>query len=395
MSQNRKAKDIFKVLFLEKSILKFSITAIIGLAFSVAVILSAIGLMDGFEFTLKKSLQTSDGDLYISKKNSYLSLSDLEMLKKQSEFQVATGVLQGQGFLISQNESFGIMLYGVEPYSFNRVTDLKLGNLKSGIAVGSALAEKLDLKIGDDVALVLAKGNDAISDEPLLKSFKIQEIFDHKIYEKSLRFIFIDIETLRESLGNQTNFNQVKVVVKDEYKEHDQLEKLIDSLRENLGESYSIKPFWHDFEILLEAVGVEKKTIGLILQLIVLISLFNVIALFIYLTEKKAQDIFMLRALGVNNSYLVKILTAGALIVWLCSCILALLFKDIFKVLLQDSSWFKLPGEIYYLTGIDLSLTLTDYVLVFGISFCWLLLILLFMIKKVSQQSIMSGLRKG
>lgn len=395
MSQNRKTLDIFKILFLEKSIIKFSITAILGLAFSVAVILSAIGLMDGFELTLKKSLQSADGDLQINKRNKFLSFKDFEMLKSQPEFQAITGVLQGQGFLINEGESFGVILKGIDLFSFNRVTNLKIKKLNGGIAIGEALAQKLNIKIGDQIAVLLAKGNDAISGEPLLKSFEVQSIFKHQIYEKSLRFVFVEELVLREVLNNKNMYNQLKVSLRNSLKSQKQISKTVKLLRARLGENYSIYPYWHDFEVLLEAVGVEKKTIGIILQLIVIISLFNVVALFIYLTEKKSQDIFMLRALGVNDRYLVKILSLGAFLIWFFSCLVSLLFKDTFQFILKNSTWLKLPGDIYYLTSIELSLTLIDYIIVFSISFIWLLLILLVMIRKLGKQSIMSGIRKG
>lgn len=395
MKKTSKLGSILKILFWESSILKFSLAALLGLGFSIAVILCAVGLMDGFEFSLKKALKKSEGDLTISKRGSFLDASDLSLVTKNKNIAAITGVLQSQGFLLAEGKSFGVILNGVKPKSYQKVTGVKLRLSDQGVSIGQALAKRLNIKIGDEISLLFARGNGAISDQPLLETFKVDSFFEHNIYEKSLRMIFLKEKTLNTLLQSQTRYNQFKIGLKSSWKEQQKIEEALTEFRKSLGEQYIVHPFWHDFEVLLEAVAVEKTTITIILQVIVVISLFNVIALFIYITEKKARDIFLLRALGINSKILMQSICVSSLFLWGLSCMLATGLKSFFGFLLSSGSWFKLPGDIYYLTKLSLNLDWQDYVYVFGISFLWLGIIIFFQARRLGKESIIEGLRKS
>jgi hypothetical protein len=49
-----------------------------------------------------------------------------------------------------------------------------------------------------------------------------------------------------------------------------------------------VRPFWSEYSYFIEAVKIEKLSITLILQLIVVVAVFNIIAFVIYIMEKKS-----------------------------------------------------------------------------------------------------------
>ena len=165
-------------------------------------------------------------------------------------------------------------------------------------------------------------------------------------------------------------------------------------LNEKLEGAFRVKTFWHEFGSLLEAVEVEKLLIGLIFQLVVLISVFNVLAFIIFLNEKKSQEIFLLRALGLNQKKLLGIWLSIITGVWFLSCALAVLLVHFFNYLLTYVSIFKVPGEIYHMGRLKILLTSKDYILVFGLALLWLLLVFAVGYIRLRKRPILEGLRK-
>ena len=67
-------KVILGLIFSEKSSIKFAIGVFLGLGFSISVILSTIGIMDGFELSLRRALKKSTGDLQFYSRKGFFNV---------------------------------------------------------------------------------------------------------------------------------------------------------------------------------------------------------------------------------------------------------------------------------------------------------------------------------
>lgn len=63
--------SIFKIITEGKASGRFLAGALLSFSFSIAVILSTIGLMDGFENTLKSALKNASGDFIVTNENGF------------------------------------------------------------------------------------------------------------------------------------------------------------------------------------------------------------------------------------------------------------------------------------------------------------------------------------
>ena len=380
-------KSMFNIFFTEKTIKRFIIGVIAGLAFSISVILATIGIMDGFEHSLKKGLKQSIGDIYFYSSQGPFKLDDkIKGHLKDTEY---TTFLQTEGFVVKGEISKGVLVKGIIPSTFEKITSEKIEIITGEVAIGHQLAKLLDLKVGDDLILALSKGNREVKGLPDLRSFRVGQIFSHGVYEKDLRIVYIDQSVLQKLLNVGDKINVVTLNVPGE-----NIEDARFDLSEKLEGAFRVKTFWHEFGSLLEAVEVEKLLIGLIFQLVVLISVFNVLAFIIFLNEKKSQEIFLLRALGLNQKKLLGIWLTIITGVWFLSCALAVLLVSLFNYLLTYVSIFKVPGEIYHLGRLNILLTSKDYILVFGLALLWLLLVFAVGYIRLRNRPILEGLRK-
>ncbi|MCK6595445.1 MAG: ABC transporter permease, partial [Bacteriovoracaceae bacterium] len=162
----KKLKETFKIIFKNDETIKISLAVVLGLGFSVAVILSTIGIMDGFVSTLKTGLQRTNGDMTLTFRRGFFEYDQT----MQDRFLSAgiteiAEVVQTESFLIKQSENEsdreakGVLARGVDTKIFGRVVGMDLKVQEHEIVIGSQLAQLLKLKVGDEVVLTMAKGN--------------------------------------------------------------------------------------------------------------------------------------------------------------------------------------------------------------------------------------------
>lgn len=390
--------SILKIVLHGRSAGNILLATILSFTFSIAVILCTFGLMDGFDHLLKSGLRHSSGDLLITSRRGFFTYSPA--LRKQVEVVAPLAiapVIQTEAFALREEVSKGVLVRGIEGDNFSAATGLAL-NVKPGeIVVGKELASQLKLKVGDPLALTFSKGNDAGEALPMIHLFQVGGITEHGIYQKDLRFVYLNRSELSELMGLGNKVNLLILATEEMNVPLKSLDPIIldqKTLRDELDSEFIIRPFWNEYDFLIEAVKVEKFSISLILQLIVVVAVFNIIAFVIYIMEKKAQDFFFLRAVGLSLKTITHFWFASVLIIWSVSCVGAHLLSLLFNWCLQHVSFLQIPGEIYVLSSLNIKLDSMAYITVYGLSLLWILLAAFIGYLRLKKRPIMQGLRQ-
>lgn len=386
--------NLLKILLSGKASLKFAVGVILGLAFSMAVILSTIGLMDGFEQTMRQGLRKSIGDFAIHSRDGFFSADD-ELINTLQDVGAESfaGVLQLEAFALSNGVGRGVLVRGVESESFTKVTSLQMPKLSNTLILGSVLSDLLSLKSGDDIVLSFAQGNNSSSALPTLQAFSVGGSVHHGIYQKDERFTYADLNFLQETLGLGKVVNSMLVKL-DDKADQAQVESALESLRSSIGANYIIRPYWSEFRSLLQAVKAEKVMIGLVLQVIVVIAIINAAAFIIFLSESRSQELFLFKALGMSQNKLARGMKILVGLLWLISCLLAIVMEQFFSWLITHYGSSFLPGDIYYVASIEPLLVWSDYVMVALGALFWIAVILSFSLRQLRNSPILQGLRK-
>ena len=387
----------FKIIFSDVSSKKFALGVWFGLSFSIAIILGTIGLMDGFEHVLKERLRYSLGDAYFYSKNGFFNFNE-ELSSKINNLGVEkiSPYIQTEAFAIKGESSKGVNVLGVQTVSFDE-TKGSMIEIKPGEAViGVELAKMFDLKIGQGFVLALSKGNRSINGLPLFKYYRVGSIVRHRIYQKDLRLIYVNLKELAGFLNIKEKINIVglKLLGEKEAVRNSMVKDFIFKLKNHLGPNYIVRPYWHEYQTLLEAVEIEKLTIGLILQIVVIISIFNVLAFIIFLNEKRGREFFLLKALGLSQRVIMKIWFKMAMFLWLISCILSIGMVMAFDWALKNWSLFLLPKDIYYLERFSLVISWESYLLVFFLALAWLIFFIVINFWKLREKTFLYELRR-
>lgn len=397
-------KDFFSVLFLERSSYRFAVGILIGFSFSIAVILSTVGIMDGFVKTLKFGLRESAGDVFFHSRDGFFKLKGSVLDAMESiNVDKYTGYVQSEGFVLVNEISKGVLVKGVESGSFSEVTGIPTGLKQGQVRLGVELAKFLKVNEGDFITIAFGKGNKDLNGLPLLQRYQVVGTVDHGIYPKNMRLMYMNLSELQEVLQIENEINMVSLKVpqrsahgldanSDVYT--DLVSKTVGDLREALGYRYSVQPFWNEFSTLISAVKHEKFMIGLILQLIVVISIFNIVAFVIFVNEKRSREMFLFKALGMSQTKMNEAWYKFVILLWVSSCILSIGLVQLFGYGLENLSIFQLPGDVYRLGTIKLSIELADYAIVFALALVWLLLLSWFSMRRLRKRSILYGLRR-
>jgi ABC-type lipoprotein release transport system permease subunit len=388
---NNKFKLFFMLFADNKSTLRFLVGVIAGLAFSIAVILATMGIMDGFVRSLNHGLKNSTGDATMQSRNGFFVLTPkIEENLKNCGISQYSGLVQTESFLIVNEESSGVLVKGIEP-QYKNIVELPFVDLNfNDVVIGSEIAKLHHLKRGDELVLAFGRGNQEIKSLPLLVRLKIAQIIHHGVYQKDSRLVYMRLDEIQKILEFNKKINLVAMNIGDKEK----IELKLTQLRELLGHEFYFKPYWKEFSSLLEAVKVEKVMISLILQLVVIISVFNILAMIIFINEKKSKELFLFKALGVSQKSMGHLWLELVMVIWGMACILSVFFIEFFKLLLAKLWLFELPSEVYYMPRLQLFLSWKDYAFVFILALVWIFIITYLLLKKLKKKSLLEGLRQ-
>jgi len=387
---------LLNILLEGKNVKIFFFLTIMSMAFSTSVILCTLGIMDGYEEILKKGLRKNSSDLEIVNDFGFFEMDDsFKRLIDQHHISDYTGIIRTEGFVIGDNVSKGVLINGVKTNEFHRVSPLKINLRDEGsIVLGSVLAEQLGVKVGEGVTLAFTRGNQNFESHPYIKRLTVSDIVKHGVHRKDARIVYLDRDYLERFTNARGKVNTC--LIKVESLNNDEIELLATKLTQEFsGEGYEVKPYWNDFARLLEAVQVEKFSITIILQLIVIIALFNIVAFINFSSIKKSQEFFLLRALGLSFKGLYSFWVYFILLIWLLSSLVSLVMVEFFDLVILRLPFLKIPGSIYELDHLGLSLSFKSISAVFITTLIWCICVILLIVYREKGKSLVQGLKRG
>lgn len=378
---------LLKIFLKDKSILKKMMWVLLSFSLSLAFVLCNLGLMQGYETIFRAGLKETQGDFtIISREGFFLLDEDQEnIFNKMHEIKSLSFVVQTEVFIIYKENSKAVQM--------RTVPDELATQLSSGqVILGQALADEWKIKIGDTIHLMFARGNSLGEFLPEVKSYEVVGFKKHKLYSRDGRILYGSKEDLTAITNAGKKYNIIVGQLHDS-KDSDAITKILKNIQLKLGMNFSARPFWHEFSGLLEAVQVEKNIITLALQLIVLVAMFNMISFFRVLFETNYQSLFLLRALGLSLRSLKFFLLCLSLFLWLMANIGAKIWSMLFSWMLKNWSLLSLPGKIYHLAEIELTISFSEIVTVLVLSLIWIVILWAWFVKKLSHANLVSVLK--
>ena len=292
--------------------------SLVGIALGVATLIIVMAVMNGFRQDLVGRIIGLNGHLIVQPASGN-RLGDhaalLERLHGVRGLQQVAPVVEGQLLLTSESGgAAGALVRGIRPddlrdrgpiaYGLRRGTLVDFEG-EEALVMGTRLATRMGLRIGDRVSLVLpqARGSD-FSAAPKLRSFRVVATFDVGMPEYDGRHVFIPLAAAQSFFALGGDVTQIELMVDDPA----QVRPVTDAVRAALaGQPLRIADWQASNSTMYAAVLVERNVMFLILTLIILVAAFNIVSSLTMLVKDKGRDIAVLRTMGATRGAILRV----------------------------------------------------------------------------------------
>ncbi len=346
----------------EKFISIISMISIAGVAVGVCALIVVIGVMAGFDNDLRDKIVGTNSHIVIEKEGGIENADAvIKRIKAIPHVIAASPFLDGQAFIRFSGQLQTVAVKGIVPEEEIKVTRIgeyiKKGSLTGlkdgGIVIGSEMALKFNLNLGDTVTLV----------SPLYgseKDFKVIGVFNSGMYEYDSSLTFVDLSRVQELFGAEGKAGAIGVKLDDVYLAHDLRVKI----QKELGFPFWVRTWMDLNKSLFSALKLEKLAMFIILALIVVVACFNIISTLIMVVMDKTKDIGVLKSIGATNYSIMVIFTLEGFFVGAIGTILGAAGGLGLSYLLEKYQFIQLPRDIYYIDRFPVDVQLGDTVVI-------------------------------
>lgn len=363
-----------------------SLTSMGGIALGVAVLITVLSVMNGFNEEISKRFFSMVPEITIEHLDG--GIADWQKLKKQlgADPQIVgiAPITNGQGILSAYGRVLPAAINGILPSEESRITDVsdklvkgKLSDLKPGnfdIILGKKIADTLGVTVGDNVTLMIPAVNVTLAGViPRFKQFHVVGIFSAGTgfnFDKSLAFIHMN--DAQKLFMYDNTVSGVRVKIHNIY----DAPLLAKQILMQLPEGYIVSNWTDQFGAFFKAIQLEKTMMFLILILIIAVAAFNLVSSLVMVVVDKQADIAILRTIGATPKQILTIFIVQGCILGIAGTLLGLLFGITLALNVTALvNWLQqvlhvhfLSSLAYFVDYLPSKLSLTDIVNISGVA---------------------------
>lgn len=360
-----------------------SILAILGMALGVATLVVVMSVVSGFESTLKSAVIDVTGHILVIKRGEALDpLNEFEprLRKLIPQIDSLTPFVHVEGIAAHKGKISSVVVEGFEPLSVEKTLRLSprlisgkftLGTgdeLIAPVIVGSALAQKLNIHVGEELNIVQPKNAPTVKVlgfSSHLKKFIVAGIIDLGMYEYDSRFLLTSTRAAQELAGIGNVFTGVRIKLKDDREVRDASFKLTTEL----GLNYLVRDWLEINHNLFEAIKLEKVVIFIVLLFMTIAACFNISSTLFVSVLRRYGDISILKTLGATKKRLVRFFSFQGLLVGIMGSFLGLGLGSLVCLLVAKTNFIYIPAEIYHVHHLPVEMRTTDLMMIMAASF--------------------------
>lgn len=383
-----------------------SIFMVVGIIVSVATLTIAHAIFEGYETVLKETILGANSHIYVFLSgDGYLNNDNLaeldEFLLTQPEVAAISPIIITQVMASGNGKIKGALLRGINWQQENQPTlyrekvisgmyDLSAEN---STVIGSKLAQKLNIKIGDKLKLISPMNSKMtpMGVKPKQQEFTVRGLYESGMYEYDSKYVFVNYTTAGKFSSLEDEFTMLEVKLHPEFIES--ADYLAYRWQTFLDYKYQISS-WIDFNgNLFSLLTLEKWVIFIILSFLVLIASFNVVSSVSTSIIEKRQELGILKAYGASHQLLQKIFVGKTLIISVIAVSLGQILGMLIAKFLSWQKFFMLKGDVYFLDKINVQFSFLSWLLILGVSLTIVILASFIPLRKISALEVTDILR--
>jgi lipoprotein-releasing system permease protein len=288
--------------------------SLLGIALGVATLIIVMSVMNGFREELMNRILGINGHLSIyAHSESMTNFDDLaDKIHSVEGVIEVSPIIEGQVMATAKKGASGAVVRAFRKNDLiarsiiaDNIKDGSLNNFdKNSIVIGTRLARKLGVGVGQDVTLISPKGNiTAFGTIPRMRKYKLAAVFEIGMYEYDSGFVFMTLPAAQVYFKMPKAISNLEVSVVHPDKAL-AIGRNILSLKDR---QLRVHDWQRANASFFNAIQVERNVMFLILTLIIVVAAFNIISSMIMLVKDKGRDIAILRTMGAPRATIMRI----------------------------------------------------------------------------------------
>ena len=377
--------------------------SMVGLILGVMTLITVLSVMNGFHKELRDRVLSAISHSTISEYDGSLNnWQELRLtINQHKEVIDSSPYIERYGLLSVNGKAKGISVRGIEP-NLEKNTSVLLNKIKSGkvdlsgfnILIGSGLAARLGVTIGDKITLLTPQiSSSIIGIQPRFKRFTLSGVFDAGINEYDNNLAFIHLQKAQTLYSMKDQVSGIRLKVADLF----QAKKITAEVLSQLdGDRYYGIDWMQKKANFIKALNLEKQMIGIILSLIIAVAAFNIVSMMVMVVTDKKADIAILRTIGMTPKRIVKLFfyqgitigVVGIVIGVLLGVALSLNIESVVSGVESILGFQFFPKDVFYINRFPSEIHLADVIKVTAGAFILVILASIYPAKRAGKVEI-------
>ncbi len=231
---------------------------------------------------------------------------------------------------------------------------------RNGIVMGSKVAERLGVAVGDSVTIM---GTGGVTFNPvtgtiipIIHRVLITGVFDTGLYEYDNKFVYTALPIAQSLNGLGDAVTAVEVKITDRWN----TKGIMADLGSVLGPRYRLVDWQEQNRNLFQALKLEKLGMSVILLLIIIVAAFNIVSTLTMVVTDKTREIGILKAMGMTAGSIRRIFLVQGVVIGVVGTGLGLAIGLAAAYAVGDLELIKLDASVYFIDHLPVAVDLFD-----------------------------------
>ena len=359
-----------------------SAISIFGLALGVAILITVLSVMNGFDREMRENILgiVPHVTIYTEENFSSGAWEDIQgSIDGNPQVAALAPLIQNAGVVSTDNGNKGVLVNGVDA---EREADIsvigqfmieggmsELAEERWGIVIGATLAQQLGVSVND--SLLLYSPNVSINPLTPLATFRrftVSGIFRVGTQQLDSELVLVNLAAARALYRMRTDFNGLRLRTNDPL----QADNLSRELAQNLPSGLILESWTRQLGAIYSNIQFSRSIISFMLWLLIGVAAFNLIVSLIMIVRDKRSDIAILRTLGASPSLINRVFMWQGCLIGLIGIAIGVLFGVIGSLqVTRLAAWIEdsfgvqlLNAEVYPIDFLPSQLQMSDVLVV-------------------------------
>ncbi len=382
---------------------------ILGVTLGVAVVCFVMSLHNGFETEIRSRLlgTTSHISIFPARGDYIEDYPDLiDRVESLDGVVAASPFIYFKAAISSASAGDGLIVRGIDPEAESRTAsvaeDIKAGEYSfkeqvfvgdtiPGMILGSHIADRLGVFLGDPVVLYSLQGEDLHRQtRPRVSKFYVSGIFETGMYEFDAQMGYISLRDAQRLFKTGNAVTAIHLKLEDIY-QAETMTPVIDSV---LMWQFDVVPWNVLHRNLFTWISLEKKILFLGFILIVVVAAFSIISTLVMLTMEKRREIGIMKTIGFTPGSVRRIFVYQGLVIAAFGVIAGWLLALAATWIQNTYELIALPPDIYFISYLPIETHVADFLAVGVVAVAVCFLAALYPASQAARLSVIEVLRQ-